>query len=291
MKSGLKTLIAGLLSQVAFSVLQHGSQHSPTSPETPRIAIIGPGIAGASAAYHLHPVAPPGTSITIFESSSRIGGRVRSLPILDTYNRTFFETGASSFVRDDECLVQAMQELGLHLGIERFSGFFGNGWPYEKPTGVWDAKYVTGTPLLIQQLRSWRDSFGLTSLMDPVHRSCCNSFWENLRVVWLGGLKLDPRLQASCNFDSLSWWRRIHLRWNTEARQGGSAEQGRLLRRNGELSVAKLSLVLLVSSSVSAWTTGSWASLGQITLPVSVAASASRKKLSSRACVGALLKT
>jgi hypothetical protein len=113
MKSGLTTLIVGLLSQIAVSLLQDGSQHSPTSSETPRIAIIGAGVADASAAYHLHFAAAPGTSITIFESSSRIGGRVRSLLIPDTHNRTFFETGASNFFTDDECLVQATQELGL----------------------------------------------------------------------------------------------------------------------------------------------------------------------------------
>jgi hypothetical protein len=109
--------------------------------------------------------------------------------------------------------VQATQALGLHLGRENFSGWFGVEWPYDKPTGVWNGKIITGTLLLIQQLRSWLDTFWLASLMDPVHPGSYNSFWETLRDVWLGGLKLDPKLQASCDLDSLSWWRRFHLRW------------------------------------------------------------------------------
>ena len=64
-----------------------------------RIAIIGAGISGASTAYHLRKNIPPDfpLSITIFEFSERIGGRVASFVVPDTQNKTILETGITSF--------------------------------------------------------------------------------------------------------------------------------------------------------------------------------------------------
>jgi hypothetical protein len=207
MKSTTLLFVAGLLSLIVHCSLQDVD-------ETPRIAIIGAGITGASAAYHLHLASPSNASITIFESDSRVGGKVASLPIPDTNNRTFFETGAPHFFTDDRCLVQAAEELDLHLKDNRFAAY-GEDGPYHwrKPSGVWDGEKITGTPSLILHLRLWLDVFGLTSLMDPVRIRPWNSFWDNLRALWLGQLELDSRLQASCNLEYPSWWSRIHMRW------------------------------------------------------------------------------
>jgi monoamine oxidase len=154
----IPTLIAGLLSQLAYCA------HQDSSLENPRIAVIGTGIASASVAYHLHLAASSNASITIFESESRVGGRIVSLPIPYSNSRTFFETSGSHFFTDDECLVETVQELGLQL--KEYSGYGSD--EFRKISGVWNGKRMTGTPLLVQQLRSWLDKWGSTWLMEPV---------------------------------------------------------------------------------------------------------------------------
>jgi prenylcysteine oxidase/farnesylcysteine lyase len=199
----IPTLIAGLPSQLAYYA------HQDASLENPLIAVIGAGIASASAAYHLHLAASSNTSITIFESESRIGGEIVSLPIPDTNSRTFFETGGSHFFTDDECLVETVPELGLQL--KEYRGYGSD--EFRKTSGVWDGKKMTGTPLLVQQLRSWLDKWGLTWLMEPVRLGWNTSNWDIFRTLWLRGFELDPILQASCELESYSWWRRIYMRW------------------------------------------------------------------------------
>jgi hypothetical protein len=142
MKSTILLFVAGLLSLIVHCSLQDVD-------ETSRIVIIGAGITGASAAYHLHLASPSNASITIFESDSRVGGKVVSLPIPDTNNRTFFETGAPHFFTDDRCLVQAAEELDLHLKDNRFAAY-GEDGPYHwrKPSGVWDGEKITSDPTL-----------------------------------------------------------------------------------------------------------------------------------------------
>lgn len=50
--------------------------HSPVTPATDRILVVGAGIAGLTAAYRLHQAGIP---VDIIEASSRVGGRLRSL--------------------------------------------------------------------------------------------------------------------------------------------------------------------------------------------------------------------
>lgn len=81
---------------------------------TPRIAIIGARITGASSAHHLHQLnrLRQPLDITVFEADDQVGGRIRSAyvhnePDLDV------EVGAATFADDDWCLEHAMQEVGL----------------------------------------------------------------------------------------------------------------------------------------------------------------------------------
>lgn len=79
-----------------------------------KVAIIGAGVAGASAAYHLHDLTRlwiP-VDITIYEREQLAGGRVRSAHV---YNQPLkdIETGAATFSEDDRCLIRAMDEVGL----------------------------------------------------------------------------------------------------------------------------------------------------------------------------------
>jgi hypothetical protein len=81
-----------------------------------RIAIIGAGIGGASAAFNIHElnVNLPPQSVTIFESEFSVGGRVQSAYLypLEGGLKTI-EDGATHFFADDWCLVSAMQQVGL----------------------------------------------------------------------------------------------------------------------------------------------------------------------------------
>ena len=179
-----------------------------------RIAIIGAGVSSASTAYHLREYLFPDQplSITIFESSESIGGRVASFPVPDTQNKTILETGITGFFADDECMEQSAKELGLALNDG--SGY----WPlgqHREPTrtGVWDGTTITGRPLLIQRLREWLDKCGLLWLMEPVIWSHDMSIWDTLRLLHWSNWCLDPGVQASCELASPSFWRQMQLRF------------------------------------------------------------------------------
>ena len=62
--------------------------------EMKRIAVIGGGITGLTAAYYLEKLAPPDCEITLFERSRRLGGVVSS-PVEDGFR---FEEGPDSFL-------------------------------------------------------------------------------------------------------------------------------------------------------------------------------------------------
>lgn len=91
------------------------------------VAIIGAGIAGASAAYHLHNEPASGSfhgrpvAITIFESSDEVGGQVRTISPPGYEGRRFLplELGASFFFEDDWCLMDAAQATQTVLSQSR----------------------------------------------------------------------------------------------------------------------------------------------------------------------------
>ncbi|KAI1182423.1 hypothetical protein F5B17DRAFT_444251 [Nemania serpens] len=91
------------------------------SPDDFHIAIIGAGIAGASAAYHLHRLSACGTNqtqnlkITVYETSPVVGGKVKT--IFPPESRHALEAGASYFFEDDWCLSDAAQSLDLERRV------------------------------------------------------------------------------------------------------------------------------------------------------------------------------
>lgn len=130
---------------------------------TPRIAIIGAGIMGASSAHHLHQLARlcQPLDITVFEAENQVGGRVRSAhvhnePACDV------EVGAAVFTEDDWCLKAAMQEVGLKPAVRSRS---------EYRTGVWD-----GSRLLM--------SYGETD--EPLS----GAYWQSPKWLWRYGSSL-----------------------------------------------------------------------------------------------------
>lgn len=78
-----------------------------------RVAIIGAGSAGSSAAYHLHQYAPD-VNMTVFEKNSYIGGRSTSVQIQDDPLEVA-ELGASIFVDANYILGNASKTFNLEL--------------------------------------------------------------------------------------------------------------------------------------------------------------------------------
>lgn len=104
------------------------------APLPAKVAIIGAGIAGASAAYHLcDQYGHAGFEITIYEANSHVGGRVNSAKVYDGAYGQQVETGARSFYADDECIQSLIDETGLRRKLEPH-------YPLKKSVGVWDGQ-------------------------------------------------------------------------------------------------------------------------------------------------------
>ncbi|KAI1438129.1 prenylcysteine oxidase [Xylaria sp. CBS 124048] len=86
-----------------------------SSEDVKQIAVIGAGAAGSSAAYHLRKYAEESgivINVTVFEKSSRIGGRAVTVNVYDDPIEPI-ELGASIFVDVNYILVNATRDLGL----------------------------------------------------------------------------------------------------------------------------------------------------------------------------------
>ena len=97
-----------------------------------KVAIIGAGIAGASAAYHLcDQYGHAAFDITIYQADSQVGGRIKSAKVYHGAYAQQVETGARSFFADDECIQSLIDETGLRRKLEPH-------YPVKKTVGVWD---------------------------------------------------------------------------------------------------------------------------------------------------------
>lgn len=111
----------------------------PGPTTTPRVAIVGAGIAGASTAFRLNELTKLSSSIdvTIYESEPNVGGRVKS--ISPENSPQVAEAGATHFSTQDWCVMTAMESAGLK---ER--------WPdplaLPKSTGLWDGTELRTAP-------------------------------------------------------------------------------------------------------------------------------------------------
>ncbi|KAF2728715.1 FAD/NAD(P)-binding domain-containing protein [Polyplosphaeria fusca] len=118
-----------------------------------RIAIVGAGVAGASAAFHLRELSSPNQySLTIYEDRAAVGGRVISVHPPAWYGH-YPEVGASHFFADDHCLMEAKDSAGLKYAY--------NG-PWEKShAGLYTGDDIVSGPSCNLESPSWGD---LTSL-------------------------------------------------------------------------------------------------------------------------------
>lgn len=115
------------------------------------IAIIGAGMAGASAALHLHLnelERPPFATIVIYESEPTVGGRIQTIPKQPDVHPVL-EDGATYFYTDDWCLMTAMRSVGLKEQAKN---------PFQLPrsSGVWDGVEISmGLQCNVESLSWW----------------------------------------------------------------------------------------------------------------------------------------
>ncbi len=77
---------------------------------TARVAVIGGGITGLAAAYELRRAGPPDLEITVFESDSRLGGKLRSSPFAGL---PAVDEGADAFLARVPWAADLCHEIGL----------------------------------------------------------------------------------------------------------------------------------------------------------------------------------
>jgi phytoene dehydrogenase-like protein len=90
-----------------------------------RLAIVGAGIRGCSAAYFAHRLVPS-LDVTIYERSDRVGGRIYGVEIDDEW----VEVGASFFKGGHRLLIGLIAELGIMISPV----------PSLRSIGVWDGE-------------------------------------------------------------------------------------------------------------------------------------------------------
>ena len=136
----IQMLLRPLIYVISISGLVLGEQvalnlplsKADQAPLPAKVAIIGAGIAGASAAYHLcDQYGHAGFDITIYQADSQVGGRIKSAKVYDGAYAQQVETGARSFYADDECIQSLIDETGLRRKLEPH-------YPVKKSVGVWD---------------------------------------------------------------------------------------------------------------------------------------------------------
>ncbi|KAI1940086.1 hypothetical protein LOZ66_002521 [Ophidiomyces ophidiicola] len=100
-----------------WSQSQKPLQKEPGSGQPKKIAIVGAGAGGASAAYHLRKYCDffsVPIDITVFEKEAYVGGRSTTVNIFNDPTQPV-ELGASIFVNANKILVKAAKKFGLRL--------------------------------------------------------------------------------------------------------------------------------------------------------------------------------
>ncbi|KAL8835485.1 MAG: hypothetical protein Q9205_007148 [Flavoplaca limonia] len=152
----LLSLLLYLCSCLKFALgqqvaLKLPSLHNEEARRPVKIAIVGAGIAGASAAYQLHDqYAHASIDVTLYEANPKVGGKIKNAQVYNGAHRQQVEIGAQYFFSDDHCIQNLIDETGLRRRLEPH-------YPVERSTGVW-----SGTQFVLYargdlKARSWID--------------------------------------------------------------------------------------------------------------------------------------
>ncbi|KAI8806711.1 Prenylcysteine lyase-domain-containing protein [Cladochytrium replicatum] len=140
----------------------------------PRIAVIGGGAAGTSAAYFLSKHLPD-ASLTLYERSQRFGGRTWAIkvPVEDT--EITVEMGASIIAEVNTFIRNASRELGLEI--------VDPSWSELEPSGT-----NKTTDPLAESLGIWTDS-GFKFILSP---SGISGWWSRFVMLYRYGFMNGP---------------------------------------------------------------------------------------------------
>ena len=133
-----------------------------TSTIAPRIAIIGGGISGLTAAYRLSKLLPA-AQLELFEASARLGGML----FTQRHDQLLLELGADSFIDKLPAAVDLCRELGLHDQIiptnaePRRALVLHGGKLHPVPTGFVQMRPEKVGPMLRTKLLTWRGKLRL----------------------------------------------------------------------------------------------------------------------------------
>lgn len=135
--------------------------HSPARPH--RVAIIGGGAGGSSAAYYLDEFSKASKvplEITIFDSNARIGGRTTTVNALDD-PRYPTELGASIFVKINHILYNATERFGLTPSQKIYQSVPDSNYDL----GIWDGKQFVFKVARDDDSSSWRGWWDIAKLL------------------------------------------------------------------------------------------------------------------------------
>lgn len=203
-------IISGVLflsAQAAISdaapqqLLNPNNQSSQPMPRS-KIAIIGAGLSGATAAYYLHDSIreTQEVDITVFESSPEIGGRIKSIK----YRGRTIEVGAPAASTHDWCVLRAINDVGLgpkapdprwYFRVKKIVGVWNGGdilnaGPHEPQCSTWSE--------LAWKL--WRDGMSawyLRKVSPPI-------WWELGKLMWRYGVS-PWRCHRAVSSDLAAW--------------------------------------------------------------------------------------
>jgi len=135
--------------------------------DPPRIAVLGGGISGLTAAYRLRQLLPQ-AHLELYEASDRLGGMLYTHRAGDPENGGFvIEYGADSFIDKLPAAVELCRELGLGDEIiptndePRRALTLRGGKPMPVPTGFVQMRPEQYGPMLRSPLLSWRGKLRL----------------------------------------------------------------------------------------------------------------------------------
>lgn len=135
---------------------------SPDVPTTPRIAIIGAGAGGSSAAFWIARAGlKEDVQVDVYEKNDYIGGRSTTVHPYGLKELDPIELGGSIFVRANKNMWRASQEFNLTL--KDFKGDKGN-------TGFWDGQ--------------------------SLYLTVGDSWWDTLKMIWRYGLNSPRRTDS-----------------------------------------------------------------------------------------------
>ncbi|KAH3666278.1 hypothetical protein OGAPHI_004467 [Ogataea philodendri] len=144
-----------MLAAVVLLFVSCLAYQQPIPVSNQRVAIVGAGAGGSSAAYHLQKFTGHAFNITVFDKNDYIGGR--STPI--DFDGVAAELGASIFIQENELLANAAEVFNLTV-----TEGFGN----ESSFAIWDGQamdYIlepSSSDILTSLRLVWR--FGLYSI-------------------------------------------------------------------------------------------------------------------------------